>query len=128
MTPQPPPNLDIASVAAVVVSYFIGSELAPYVSAYVVILFAWFLGVIIGRYRIPQDRSINTTTFMLVTLGVTLGATAFIADQLSRHFNIEVTSLLFPVAVAIPAVGHSWLDLAAWVVERWKSSFSKEKR
>jgi len=115
MTP-PEPDLSPLSVVVALLTLFVGPQLAPALGAYSLILIAWFGGVLIGVWRLPPAPRGMVAVFTVVTLIVTLGVTVPAADVLARHMPVlEAKGLLFPIAVLIPAVGHSWLDVAAWV-------------
>jgi hypothetical protein len=108
------PPLDPVAIAVTVAGLLIGEKLAPLAGAYAVIVLAWLGGVIVGLYRREKTARMSTANFVAVTLILTLGLTSFVSAQMSVHFNIEITTLLFPVAFLIPAVGDSWIDIGRW--------------
>lgn len=115
MTP-PEPDLSPLSVVVSLLTILVGPQLAPALGAYGLILVGWFGGVLIGVYRRPPDFRVNVAVFMAVSLIVTLGVTVPAADALARYMPVfEAKGLIFPIAVAIPAVGHNWMDIAAWL-------------
>ena len=119
------PSLDPVSVAAAVIAAIVGPKLAPVVGAYTVILFAWMGGVLVGLYRRDPASRMSTAMFVCVTFVLTVGGAAFAADQLSKQLAIDSTSLLFPASFLIPAIGHSWFDLAKWAWGLFSARFPK---
>lgn len=123
-----PPSLDLVSVMTVLLGSLIGQQLAPYASAYLVILLAWFGGVQIGVWRRDTLKTrMSTFSFVCVTLVLTLGVTGAAAAILGPRLGVENTWLLFPIAVIIPAVGDSWIDIAAWTWGLWKARKEREQ-
>lgn len=74
--------------------------------------------------------------FLLVTLLITLGITVPLANVLAETVAKTVPwlstggarGLLFPLALIIPAIGHSWFEVVGWLwvalkarIERWGS-------
>jgi len=120
------PDLDPVSIAAAIAGALLGPQLAPYIGAYSVVLLAWVGGVIVGLYRRDPTSRMSAAGFIAVTFVMTLGLTAFIASVLAARISAESTTLLFPVAFAIPAVGDSWIDIARWVAQRVRAKWEKE--
>jgi hypothetical protein len=120
------PDLDPVSIAAAIVGSVIGPQLAPYIGAYSVILLAWVGGVIVGLYRRDPTSRMSAAGFIAVTFVMTLGLTAVIASTLAARISAESTTLLFPVAFMIPAVGDSWADIVRWVAGRLRAKWEKE--
>ena len=123
-----PPSLDLVSVITALMGALIGQQLAPYASAYLVIMLAWFGGVQVGIYRRDVSRSrMSTLSFVCTTLVLALGITGVVSAALGARLGIENTWLLFPVAFAIPAVGDSWIEIAAWAWGLWKARKEREQ-
>jgi hypothetical protein len=121
-----PTNLDPVSIAGAIAGAFIGPQLAPYIGAYSVIVLAWIGGVIIGLYRRDPTSRMSAAGFVTVTFVVTLCLTATAATILSRHLPADSTTLLAPVAIMIPAIGDSWIDIVKWGVNRLRARWEKE--
>lgn len=106
MTPQP--QLDLVSLAVAIAGTLIGQQFAPYVGAYVAIVFGWLAGVLVGlAFREPTSR-LKAGTFVAVSFIITIGSTSVAASYLAAKVSVESTYLLFPLAVIIPAVGERW--------------------
>lgn len=120
----PSPDLTPVAVAITLLGVVVGPELADAAGAYSVIVLGWFAGFLIGLWRRPPESRIGVLAFLLVTLLLTLGVTVPMAMILSETVAKTVPwisvggarGLLFPLAVILPAVGHSWFDVAshAW--------------
>lgn len=123
MSPQP--QLDLVSLAVAVAGTLIGQQFAPYVGAYVAIIFGWLTGVLIGlAFREPTSR-LKAGTFVIVTFFLTIGTTWVAAVYLAAKVSVESTYLLFPVAVVIPAVGERWFGLAKRVAAAVLARFDR---
>lgn len=123
------PSIDPVSVAIAVVGTLAGPEIAAYAGPYSVIVFAWLGGVLIGFYRRDVTSRISAAAFVAVTFCMTIGfTTAFahiLAQWISFTVKVEATTLLFPVAFLIPAIGESWLRIGKWAASVVASRFSK---
>ena len=128
MTP-PPPDLNLLSVVVAVLTIVIGPELALVLGTYSIILLGWFGGVILGVYRQPPAApGLTVLGFVAVTLIVTLGITVPVAQVLEGYVPLlEAKGMLLPVAFAVPAVGHSWLDVGAWLWRQFKRRAGADK-
>lgn len=113
----------IVSVAVLLTTAALGPDFAVAVGAYGVILLGWFGGVMVGVWRMPPVPRAQLVAFVLVSLVATLGVTVS-ATELLTHLlrasvpwagSVESAGLLFPVAFLLPAIGHSWADVARWV-------------
>ena len=111
-----PPPLDPVAIAVTLAGLMIGEKLAPLAGAYAVVAIAWLGGLLVGLYRREGTARMSTAAFTAVTLILTLGLTSVISVQFSMRFGIDATSLLFPVAFIIPAIGDSWVDIGKWGV------------
>lgn len=121
------PNLDPFAVAVSLAALVVGPALAPIVGAYTLILFGWFGGVLIGLYRRKPSSRMSTAAFAAVTFIVTMGSTVSAAELVASNipgFTASSKTLLFAVAVAIPAIGDNWVDISQrfWRVlaTRWQ--------
>lgn len=120
----PEPDLNPVSVAVLVLTALVGPQFAAVAGAYTVIGFGWFAGVIVGAYRMPREGRMPLGLFVLLTLVVTLGITVPLANFLAANsaaflpgaVATSSSGLLFPVAFAFPAIGHSWGAIVTWCV------------
>jgi len=119
------PNLDLVSIAAALAGAMLGPQMAPYVGAYTVILFAWVGGVLVGVYRRDPNSRMKTAVFVAVTFVLTIGSTAAAASMLAAKVSAESTTLLFPIAFMIPAVGDDWIAVGKWLFSHLRARFTK---
>lgn len=123
MTP-PEPDLNPISVLALALTAVFGAQVAQVASAYTVILFGWFGGCIVGALRMPEGPRFKLVAFVLVSFVFTMGLTVPLAEALAQYapvllpgdLAVNAKALLFPVAAAVPAIGHTWLDIGAWAI------------
>ena len=117
------PDLSPVSVLTLVFTAALGPQLADAVGSYAVILVGWFAGLIWGTLRLPNGImplwAFTMLTFA-VTFGLTVPAAEFLASNAALILPVgwksaEARSLFFPIAMAIPAVGHSWPACVLWV-------------
>lgn len=110
-----PTETDLIGVVVAVLALFIGPQVAPVLGAYAVIVIGWFAGTLIGLFRREPGSRVGTLLFvvvsLIITLGVTVPAASFVASYLG---SVEFKSLLFPIAVAIPAIGEDWGTFFVW--------------
>ena len=126
---SPIPDVTPLGVLVTLLTMFVGPVLAPLLGAYSLIVAGWFGGVLIGIYRRPPGSRIAILGFLLVSLIVTLGATVSAADVLSAYMPlIEAKALLFPIAVLIPAIGHSWVNIARWCAGALRRRFMRNEQ
>jgi MFS family permease len=110
----------IENVAIGIAVWATGTVIGPFLGAYMLIVFGWFFGVLVGVWRLkfdPDDHSrrIKTAWFVAVSFGVTVGGASLGANLLAPQLHRTPFELLFFVAFGIPAVGHTWLTIAKWV-------------
>lgn len=115
---QKVPSLEDVAIAVAV--WGTGSVIGPFLGAYILILFGWFFGVLVGVWRLKfepadQHRRIKTAWFVLVSFGVTVGGSGLGANWIAPYLHRTPFELLFFVAFSIPAVGHTWITIAKWV-------------
>jgi hypothetical protein len=126
------PDITLQAVAVTVASSFVGHELAAAAGAYTAIMIGWLCGVMVGVLRLPAESTrLHMFVLVFASLGATLGMTVplshLIANAVTQfvpwYSASDAKSWLFPVAGAIPAIGHSWGTIAkdAWalVKRRW---------
>jgi hypothetical protein len=122
LMPPPEPDLTPVAVAASLAAVLLGPQYAATLGAYSIILIGWCAGVLIGVYRMPPGPRIHAAAFVAVSLLLTMGATVPLAEAAADALRVvapwmsstEAKGLLFPVAVLLPAVGHSWAGVATW--------------
>lgn len=123
MTP-PDQDLSLLTVSVLALSAVLGPQLAMAFAAYSIIMLGWLGGVMVGVYRMPPTSRVRSQVagFVAVTLVATLGVTVPLAGALADGlhavapwaYSTQANGLLFPVAFAVPAIGHTWLDVAKW--------------
>lgn len=128
------PDLSLLGLAVALATALVGPQLALYVGTYGVIALAWLGGVFIGLYRVrgPVSRGFMAgfaAVSFLVTLGLTVPLAEVAADWIVKAApwasSTGAKGLLFPVAVLIPAIGTSWIDIGRWIWSK-RPSFGKE--
>lgn len=136
----PEPDLSPVAVAVALVTVLLGTQFAQAIGAYSVILLGWLGGCMIGVLRMPTVPRLTLAAYvvasLVVTLGVTVPLSILLADVLhTAHAatkSLDATDLLFFVAAAIPAVGHSWgavlSRLWGFFARRYAASSNREPR
>ena len=115
MTPPEPDLNPLAVLVLIATAAGISPQIAAALGAYGLIVFAWFAGLLVGLWRLPPTLRIRVAGFAAVSFIVTIGVTVPAARMLASHMPLlDAQGMLFAIAVAIPAVGHSWLDVGAW--------------
>lgn len=112
------PSLEDVAIGLAV--WATGSVIGPFLGAYILVVFGWFFGVLVGVWRLqfePADqfRRVKTAWFVAVSFGVTVGGAGLGANWIAPHLHRTPFELLFFVSFAIPAVGHTWITIANWV-------------
>lgn len=135
----PAPHQDLSAFAllhAVLVAA-IGPEMAVFASAYLLIVLGWMFGMLVGALRLPVRNRTALGRKPLAILAVSSLFAVFVlsvplADALhgllhehwpSLSYGDE-KNLLAPLAFAIPAIGHNWVDIGrkAWSKTPFASS------
>ncbi len=122
----PPPNIDLSpwTVAVAAAGAFVGPQFAQMVSAYALICIGWFAGLLYGSYTRSVESKLPLWAYSVFTFFVTMLATvpvAQVAEQYLTFSYVPYTSLLFPIAVAIPAIPDKWGAIGLWVLDRWQA-------
>ena len=60
--------------------------------------------------------------YAMCTLVGSLGVTVPTAELASQYLPFSLTTLLFPVSFAIPAVPDRWSAIGVWALERWQNT------
>lgn len=116
MTPPEPDLNPLAVLVLLATAAGVSPQIAAAAGTYGLVTFAWFAGALIGLWRIPPTLRIRVAGFLAVSCIVTLGVAVPLAKTLARQMPLlDAQAALFLLALAIPAVGHSWLDVAAWL-------------
>jgi hypothetical protein len=113
----------IVSLAVLLATAALGPDFALAVGAYGAIMLGWFGGVMVGVWRMPPVSRGHLVAFVVASLVATLGITVPTAQVLTSVLSsmvpaaavVQPTGLLLPVAFLLPAIGHSWVDVARWV-------------
>jgi hypothetical protein len=99
----------------------VGPELAQYVSAYALILVGWFAGLLYGLFTRSPNSKLPVWAYTLFTFLVTMVATVPVSQFAANYVPFSYTALLFPVAVAIPAMPDKWGTIGQWAIERFQA-------
>jgi hypothetical protein len=116
------PDISPVAVAVAALGVLLGPEWAHAAGAYSVITLGWIGGVMVGVYRMPPARRAHIAAFTLVSFVAVIGVTVPLARWLAGALpNLlpwgglsDPYGLLFPLAFALPAIGHSWLSVGRW--------------
>lgn len=116
----PPPEVDLSpwAVSVVVAGAAVGPEIAQYVSAYALILVGWFAGLLYGLFTRAPESKLPVWAYTLFTFIVTMVATVPLSQFSANYVPFSYTALLFPVAVAIPAMPDRWGTFGQWAIDR----------
>lgn len=119
----PPPDIDLNpfAVAVVVAGAAVGPQFAQYVSAYALILVGWFAGLLYGLFTRAPESKMPVWAYSLFTFLVTMVATVPVSQFAAGYIPFSYTALLFPVAVAIPAMPDKWGTFGQWALERFQA-------
>lgn len=119
----PPPDIDLTpwAVAVAVAGAAVGPQFAQYVSAYALILMGWFAGLLYGLFTRAPESKLPVWAYSLFTFLVTMVATVPISQVAADYVPFSYTALLFPIAVAIPAIPDKWGTIGVWAFERWQA-------
>lgn len=117
-----PPDISPVAVAVAALGVLLGPEWAHAAGAYSVIVLGWIGGVMVGVYRMPPAPRVHIAAFTLVSFVAVIGVTVPLARWLAGALpNLlpwgglsDPYGLLFPLAFALPAIGHSWLSVGRW--------------
>lgn len=120
------PNSDALNAWAVSVAIagsLVGENMGVLVGTYGVILLGWFFGLMYGLWVRSMDSKMPMWAYVIFTFGVTMLSTVTLAEIASKvsPMAVQWNSLLFPIAVAIPALPHKWNALGTYLFELWKA-------
>jgi hypothetical protein len=126
MPAAPPTDLSPVAAVAAILGVILGPAVLPFASAYAVIGAGALVGAMIGLFRRAPCSPLASVTFVLVVIVAAMGVTVPIAQWIAGYLNQPVTWLVFPVSLAVAAVGEDWLKLPFG--ELAKAAFSRIKR
>lgn len=112
---NPPPQLDIVTVAIALVSLITGPELAALIGPYSVILLAAIGGAAWSATSVESGNRLQTLRHIFLMVGLALIGTVPLAEGLARLAGIEARWALGPVAAVI-AARPDWV--VGWL-QRW---------
>ncbi len=112
--------------------------MAQFATAYLLIVLGWLFGMLVGALRLPVDAGQPFSRRPLAILALSSLFAVFVLSVplagalhglIDRHWPAlgygDARALFAPLAFAIPAIGHNWLDLARRV---WsKTPFGSEQ-
>lgn len=113
------PSFD--SMVLSVAIWAFGTVLGPSLGVMMLIFFGWFVGVVIGVWRMEEPVTrVNTVWFVLLSFIVTVGGAGTLANKVAPHMHSTPFELLFFVAILLPGIGMSWVDIAKWFVVKYR--------
>ena len=120
MTPPDHTQLDIVTVAVVLITALAGGEIARYAGPYLVIIVAALVGSYFALQRRPEYnvwRSLGFVVAVTALAVVATGAASIVAAAALLKAGVEVQAhyLLVPIAGGIAFVGPDWPDVGAWL-------------
>ena len=127
MTPPDQTQLDIVTVAVVLITALAGGEVARYAGPYVVIIVAALIGAYFALQRRPELDRWRSLGFIVATTAlavVATGTASIVAASLLGKVGVEVHAhyLLVPIAGGIAFVGPDWPEVGTWaggLIRRW---------
>lgn len=130
MTPPDQTQLDIVTVAVVLLTALAGGEVARYAGPYLVIVVAALVGSYFALQRRPEFGRWQSLGFVLAVTAlavVATGAASIVAAAGLGKMGIEVQAhyLLVPIAGGIAFVGPDWPEVGVWLgglAKRWADS------
>lgn len=120
MTPPDQTQLDIVTVAVVMITALAGGEVARYAGPYLVIVVAALIGSYFALQRRPEFgrwQSLGFITAMTALAVLATGAASIVAATLLGKLGIEAQAhyLLVPIAGGIAFVGPDWPKVGMWL-------------
>ena len=120
----PPPDIDLTPWAVAVA--VAGARREPAVRAVRQRLRldpdGWFAGLLYGLFTRAPESKLPVWAYSLFTFLVTMVATVPISQVAADYVPFSYTALLFPIAVAIPAIPDKWGTIGVWAFERWQAA------
>lgn len=120
MTPPDQTQLDIVTVAVVLITALAGGEIARYAGPYLVIIVAALIGAYFALQRRPEYgrwQSLGFVAAVTALAVVATGAASIVAAAGLGKLGVEVQAhyLLVPIAGGIAFVGPDWPEVGVWV-------------
>lgn len=120
MTPPDHTQLDIVTVAVVLITALAGGEIARYAGPYLVIIVAALVGSYFALQRRPEYtvwRSLGFVVAMTALAVVATGAASVVAAAALSKVGIDAGAhyLLVPIACGIAWVGPDWPEVGSWL-------------
>ena len=140
MAPGSSEHLHPATVAAAIFTAALGPEFANELAAYTVIFVGWFGGMLWGLAKLPDTPPWAGWRVRLAFVVGSLCAALFssvalasIAAGIASNWvpgmtRADFKDFLFPVAAAIPAIGHNWTSLFSWSVGLIRDRLERKSR
>lgn len=113
-----PTDLSPVALASVLLATFVGPQVLPLASAYLVIGAGAFIGALVGLYRRSPLRPMSSLLFVTVMMSVSVGGTVPLATMIASYFDKPQPWFFFPVAVGIAAIGEGWQQVLTWLSEK----------
>lgn len=125
--PPEPPQLDIVTVAVIIITALAGGQVASIAGPYAVIVAAALVGSVVALMRRSEYTVLQSLTFVVVVTCVAVlmtGTASIIGARALGYVGIEVHAyyLLAPISGAIAAIGPDWPAVGTWLaglVRRW---------
>ena len=119
MTPPDHTQLDIVTVAVVLITALAGGEIARYAGPYLVIIVAALIGSYFALQRRPEFGRWQSLGFVVAVTAlavVATGAASIVAAAGLGKLGVEVQAhyLLVPIAGGIAFVGPDWPEVGVW--------------
>lgn len=132
MTPPEQTQLDVVTVAVVLITALAGGDVATYAGPYLVIVVAALIGSYFALQRRPELDRWHSLGFVVATTALAVlatGAASIVAAAGLGKVGIEVQAhyLLVPIAGGIAFVGPDWPEVGVWLgglVRRWANARS----
>lgn len=118
----PPPDLTPFAVVVAIAGGLLGPQMAYYVGAYALIFLGWFFGLLYGLWVRPVDSRMPMWAYTVVTFGASIFTTVTVAEVASNYVPFAPTTLLFPIALAIPAMPDKWGIVGSWLLKMWEAA------
>lgn len=116
MPPNPPPSIDIVTVAIALAATMFSPGIAAVVGPYAVILLGATLGGAWAASRQTQPDRMATVWHILGCIGIALIVTVPASELVASRWGLESRWTLGPVALVIGGVGKDWPGVFRWCV------------
>lgn len=125
MTPPDQTQLEVVTVAVVLITAIAGGGIAQYAGPYLIIVVAALIGSYYALQRRPELGRWQSLGFVIATTAlavVATGSASIVASAALGKAGIEVQAhyLLVPIAGGIGFVGPDWPQFIMWAVGLFK--------